>query len=50
MLFHYFFGVGGGGWVGGGVKTKTNLSPARASPLGLRLAIMMMMKSMMMMR
>jgi hypothetical protein len=42
MLFHYFFGVGvwvGVGWVGGEIKTKTKLSPARASLLGLSLAM-----------
>ena len=38
---HIFMGVGGGGWVGL-VRNKANLSLARASQLGLSLAIKLM--------
>ena len=37
MLFHYFLGRVAG-WVVGEVGNKTNLSPTRASRLGLNLA------------
>jgi hypothetical protein len=39
LLFCYFFGLGGSVGVVGLLKNKTKLSPARASLLGLSLAI-----------